>query len=315
MSILINNGNHYSLNSSETCNSLKSSKSSSSSLSSLSSSSSSSSCHKRSKAVDLNRNNSNSQNSSISTAPTTATAGTTTPRKPSIIIPSKLANSSIPLVNGNINYAHYYDTKQQNGNHNQQLKEGEPPLSAPTANNATKTTTATNNNSIQESFETIPCFNSTTNTTITTSRSNPTNSSPISNDNTFPKQMIHWNQFLQEEKDLNDNMSTIDDDDKTFYMEQLNLNVGHTPNNHRVPDTDNDLLPGTSKSLIAKYHYQLNYNDEVENIGGKEYDYSGESRKRKGSTSSNDRRPRRGGRTSQVFRNTLNKFTFKPKIK
>ena len=59
---------------------------------------------------------------------------------------------------------------------------------------------------------------------------------------------------------MNDNLSTINDDDKTFYMEQLNLNVGQTPNNnnnnnHGVSETENDLLPGTSKSLIAKYHY------------------------------------------------------------
>ena len=82
--------------------------------------------------------------------------------------------------------------------------------------------------------------------------------------------MINWNQFLQEEKDMNDNLSTINDDDKTFYMEQLNLNIGQTPNNnnnnnHGVSETENDLLPGTSKSLIAKYHYQLNYGDENEN--------------------------------------------------
>lgn len=326
MSILINNGNDYQLNSSETFNSLKSSPSSTSSLSSISTSSSSS-CHKRSKAVDLNRNTSNSQNSSISTAPTTATAANTTPRKTSITIPSKLPSLSIPLRNGNIDYSRYYNTNQEEDNQERQLQDGEP-LSAPTTNNGTTKTATANANIIQDSFETIPCFSSTTNTTITSSRSNPTNSTPTSNDPSFPKQMINWNQFLQEEKDMNDNLSTINDDDKTFYMEQLNLNIGQTPNNnnnnnHGVSETENDLLPGTSKSLIAKYHYQLNYGDENENETNdvREYEYGGgESRKRKSSTTSDDRRPRRGGggggsRTSQVFRNTLNKFTFKPKVK
>ena len=125
MSILINNGNDYQLNSSETFNSLKSSPSSTSSLSSISTSSSSS-CHKRSKAVDLNRNTSNSQNSSISTAPTTATAANTTPRKTSITIPSKLPSLWIPLRNGNIDYSRYYNTNQEEDNQEQQLQDGEP---------------------------------------------------------------------------------------------------------------------------------------------------------------------------------------------
>ena len=197
MSILINNGNDYQLNSSETFNSLKSSPSSTSSLSSISTSSSSS-CHKRSKAVDLNRNTSNSQNSSISTAPTTATANTT-PRKTSITIPSKLPSLWIPLRNGNIDYSRYYNTNQEEDNQEQQLQDGEP-LSAPTTNNGTTKTATANANIIQDSFETIPCFSSTTNTTITSSRSNPTNSTPTSNDPSFPKQMINWNQFYKRKK-------------------------------------------------------------------------------------------------------------------
>ena len=69
------------------------------------------------------------------------------------------------------------------------------------------------------------------------------------------------------------------------------------------------------------YCQVLQNQNENETNDVREYEYGGgESRKRKSSTTSDDRRPRRGGggggsRTSQVFRNTLNKFTFKPKIK
>ena len=119
--------------------------------------------------------------------------------KTSITIPSKLPSLWIPLRNGNIDYSRYYNTNQEEDNQEQQLQDGnhyllQPPIMVQQRLQQPMPIL------YKTPFETIPCFSSTTNTTITSSRSNPTNSTPTSNDPSFPKQMINWNQFYKRKK-------------------------------------------------------------------------------------------------------------------